>query len=153
MSIHYSDEQYKDIVSIACTFLDYVQSKGIEINHRTKYLTARHERFALSYCPSNKTFHYYDIERNLLFMFARIDRLEDSKKDAQRLWIGTELFEWYFTRNSYKEGISTVILAYDPAVENKFLDTTWDLSELRQLMLKTNFKYPLLYFSYHNKNL
>lgn len=145
MGIHYKEEQYRKIIPTAFEFWSRCRNKGLTYNKKSTGPIGN-QRVALTYCPANHTYHLYDINRRLVLLFRKLELTDIPKNTANTEVINENVYEWNITFNSYKEGISTVILLYDDSVQEASNEgTVWDITELREIM-KKNFNYPLFLF-------
>ena len=145
MGIHYKPEQYKQIVPTAFEFWSHCRTKGLVYKNKLTGLIGN-RRICLTYCPANDTYHLYDIDRQILILFRKLTKSNVIKQTYEHLTINGTDFEWSVSYNTYKEGTSTVILMYDAQVQDIWEETEWDITELRQVMLK-NFIFPLIQFN------
>lgn len=144
MSIHYTEQQYRQIVPAALEFLKHCQSRGLAIQNKIIGRPGAN-RIAITYCPANRTYHFYDLGLSCQIHFKRLEPIDVRKATYEHVTINGYEYEWTLSNNAYKEGISTVILIYEPQVELINRNTIWDLTELRKVMSK-EFQYPLIRF-------
>lgn len=142
MRIQYKEEQYRKIIPTALEFWSRCRNQGL-----TDIGLVGNYKVAITYCPTNHTYHLYDINRKLLIVFRRLRDIDIPKNTTYKEVINNNIYEWNVSTNAYKEGISTVILIYDSHVHGLInRKTTWDITELREVMSK-NFQYPIIQFN------
>jgi hypothetical protein len=142
MSIQYKEEQYRKIIPAALEFWARCRNQGL-----TGQGLVGNYKVAITYCPTNHTYHLYDINRKLLIVFRKLRDIDVPKNTTYKELINNNIYEWNVSTNAYKEGISTVILMYDSHVQGLVNHkTTWDITELRKIMSK-NFQYPIIQFN------